>query len=84
MIVKIIKGDENIGTKAGERFTAEPYEIDPSTKVVLLNKISKKNKAFKKEMCCCEYRQNVIIEEVGRHTLDRERNVVKCSYKQFT
>jgi hypothetical protein len=56
MIVELLKSEQRFKISKGEIFYAEPYSLDPSTKVVLLSRIPD---GFKPD--CTEYRHNVKI-----------------------
>jgi len=54
MRVKILKDCEHTGIKTGEIYEAEPYQLDPSSKVILLERVPD---GF--DPCCTEYRYNI-------------------------
>lgn len=62
MLVEILKTDTNTGVKKGQIYQAERYFLDPTNKVVLVKRLTKKNrKPISKKINCTEYLSNVKI-----------------------
>ena len=66
MIVEILEDQPRLGIKKGQLYNAEPYWIDPPTKVALLNRVSKSGRHFKKNPMCTQYRSQVKIIKYGK------------------
>jgi hypothetical protein len=52
----ILLNIKHTGIKDGEIYEAEPYQLDPSSKVILLRRVAD---GF--DPCCTEYRYNIEI-----------------------
>ena len=66
MVVELLNTNMNLGLKAGHYYLAEPYWVDPEAKVVLLVRLSKKDrKPIGKNPRCTQYRYEVKIIEDG-------------------
>jgi hypothetical protein len=62
MIVEILKTDKRLKVRKGHWYVAEPYFVDPATKVTLLSRITKKTlQRFGKDPMCNQYRSEVKI-----------------------
>ncbi len=62
MIVQIKKTDSRFGLKVGQIYDADPYWLDPSSKVTLKRRLTKKDrKPIGKEPGCNVYRSEVEI-----------------------
>lgn len=62
MLVEILKTNTNTGIKKGQIYEAERYFLDPESKVVLLKRLTKKNrKPIGKTPNCTEYLNNIKI-----------------------
>ena len=62
MIIEILKHDERFKIKAGQLFEAVRYWVDPTSKVTLLRRLTKKDrKPIGKNPECNQYLSNVRI-----------------------
>jgi hypothetical protein len=60
MVVEILKDDERFKIKAGQLFEAKRYWLDPTSKVTLLRRLTKKDrKPIGKDPECNQYLSNV-------------------------
>jgi len=62
MLVEILVTDKNTGVKKGQIYQAERYFLDPTSKVVLIKRLTKKDrKPIRKKPNCTQYLSNVKI-----------------------
>jgi len=62
MIVEILKTDERTGVKQGQIYEAKRYWLDPTKKVTLIRRLTKKDrKSIGKSPDCNEYLHNVRV-----------------------